>query len=233
MTDNLLKGAATLCLIAVTLTCLALTAFLAIYLKALLRSMPPPTFVGDWGMGIAQNGHGWGPEQATGEPNSPFAGDQLTAWASLTTDGQEEWLQLTYSDPVDATAVVVYETHNPGAVVKVTAIDGESETVLWEGDDPVKIENGIGVAEIPVSPSGPVKTVKLTIASPKVAGWNEIDAVGLRDKDGTLHWAATAIASSTYAEPPLGYVPPDPYAEHVKSIDERLMHLEELIKSKQ
>ena len=30
--------------------------------------------------------------------------------------------------------------------------------------------------------------------------WNEIDAVGLRDLKGAMHWASRAAASSTFAE---------------------------------
>src|SRR4051812_16997111 len=43
---------------------------------------------------------GWGPEQVTGEPDTPAAGDQTTAWASATPDGADEWLELEYAAPV-------------------------------------------------------------------------------------------------------------------------------------
>ncbi|MGH7149305.1 MAG: hypothetical protein ACREIU_01340, partial [Planctomycetota bacterium] len=33
----------------------------------------------------------WGPEQATGEPDTPGAGDHVSAWASLAPDGSGEW----------------------------------------------------------------------------------------------------------------------------------------------
>src|SRR5260370_26642972 len=47
----------------------------------------------------------------------------------------------------------------------------------------------------------PVKTnrVKIYLDSKNVPGWNEIDAVGLRDTAGETHWAVSADASSTYA----------------------------------
>jgi hypothetical protein len=38
-----------------------------------------------------------GPEQATGPPDTPRAGDISTAWASQTADGQDEWLRLHYA----------------------------------------------------------------------------------------------------------------------------------------
>lgn len=37
--------------------------------------------------------------------------------------------------------------------------------------------------------------------STKVAGWNEIDAVGMKAVNGKTPWAIKAMASSTYADP--------------------------------
>ncbi|NQT13820.1 MAG: hypothetical protein HQ582_13790 [Planctomycetes bacterium] len=61
------------------------------------------------------------PEQATGPPDTPRAGDIRTAWASASPDGQKEWLLLDYAKVVRPTAVAVHETYNPGAVYQVSA----------------------------------------------------------------------------------------------------------------
>jgi hypothetical protein len=45
-----------------------------------------------------------------------------------------------------------------------------------------------------------VDRIRIHLDSPAVAGWNEIDAVGLLDAEGTVHWAVQATASSTYAD---------------------------------
>jgi beta-lactamase regulating signal transducer with metallopeptidase domain len=142
----------------------------------------------------------WGPEQVVGEPDSLVAGDQTTAWASLTQDGQEEWLICRYESPQQPSEVVVHENYNPGAVHKITALaeDG-SETLLWEGEDPTPRDQPRGVSVIPVAPESPVQAIKVYIDSAGVPGWNEIDAVGLRDADGETAWAAGVEASSTYA----------------------------------
>jgi hypothetical protein len=42
--------------------------------------------------------------------------------------------------------------------------------------------------------------VKIYLASKDVPGWNEIDAVGLRDASQRTQWAVAAKASSTYAQ---------------------------------
>jgi hypothetical protein len=164
----------------------------------------------------------WGPEQATGEPDTNMAGDIVTAWASQTPDGQDEWLMLEYAEPVVPSAVLVHETYNPGALVRVTAfkLDGE-EVELWKGQDPTTSDSDMGVSEIPVKVDFKTSRIKLYIDSKNVPGWNEIDAVGLRDKEKKTHWAVAADASSTYA-PPYDAVMPvrvlNPFAEQEKRI---------------
>lgn len=176
---------------------------------------------------------GWGPEQATGEPDTNMAGDIVTAWASQTQDGQDEWLLLEYDQPLIPTAVLVYETFNPGALVRVTAfkLDGE-EVELWKGQDPTTPDQDMGVSEIPVKIDFKTNRVKLYIDSKNVPGWNEIDAVGLRDKDKKMHWAVAAEASSTYA-PPYGStpasVPAVNYENRIRQLEEEVKELKEVV----
>ncbi len=143
----------------------------------------------------------WGPEQATGPPDTHQAGDIQTAWASRTPDDQDEWLLLEYAAPVAAEAVLVYETYNPGALNRVTAfrLDGV-EVEVWKGADPTPRNSGKGVSEIKFRVPFKTNRVRIHLESTKVPGWNEIDAVGLRDSAGTVHWAVSADASSTYAQ---------------------------------
>jgi len=56
------------------------------------------------------------------------------------------------------------------------------------------------ISVIPRHPDFDVKRIRIYLDSPKIAGWNEIDAVGLVDVTGKTSWAASAIASSTYAD---------------------------------
>jgi hypothetical protein len=143
----------------------------------------------------------WGPEQATGEPDTPTAGDMQTAWAALQASGQDEWLMLEYAEPVVPSAVLVHETYHPGALVRVTAFNLAGEEIeLWKGKDPTAPDTDKGVSEIKCDADFKTCRVKLYIDSKAVPGWNEIDAVGLRDAGGKTHWATSAAASSTYAE---------------------------------
>lgn len=144
----------------------------------------------------------WGPEQATGAPDTwPNSGDLTTAWASATPDGQREWLELTYKEAVRPAAVLVYETYNPGAVDRITGYDANGKEVeLWSGSDPTPAGSEKGISVIPLHPDFDLTRIRVYLDSQKVAGWNEIDAVGLLDASGTTHWAAGATASSTYAD---------------------------------
>lgn len=149
---------------------------------------------------LPQPKRGWGPEQAAGSPDSG-SGDQRTAWASASQDDQPEWLVLEYAEPVAPVQIQIFENYNPGAVVKITAFDKpEAEVTLWEAAANLQPQQGFGQLSVPIETADPVKRIKLYIDSPKVAGWNEIDAVGLVDASGKLHWATAAAASSTYAE---------------------------------
>ncbi|MBI5091111.1 MAG: HEAT repeat domain-containing protein [Candidatus Hydrogenedentes bacterium] len=143
----------------------------------------------------------WGPEQATGAPDTNEAGDIVTAWASLTPDEQPEWLLLKYDVSVIPKGVKIYETYNPGAVNKVSVLGADGKEVnVWEGPDPTPTGKGKGVSEIAFTTPFKVNAVKIYLDSPRVQGWNEIDAVGLVDESGKEHWASSAEASTTFAE---------------------------------
>lgn len=174
----------------------------------------------------------WGPEQATGGPDTPGSGDLVTAWASRTQDSREEWLMLEYEDPMVPQAVEVHETFNPGAIVKVTAfrLDGE-EVTLWTGKDPTPIGAPRGESVIPLAADFKTNRVKLYLDSAGVPGWNEIDAAGLIDAGNKTHWATAAHASSTYAEPgliapPNSVDPPPAPAPVPEAVEQRLLRLE-------
>jgi hypothetical protein len=165
----------------------------------------------------------WGPEQATGEPDTKEAGDIVTAWASQTPDGRDEWLLLEYAEPIVPKEIHVHETYNPGAVARVTAfkLDGE-EVEVWKGKDP-SAGKDIGVSMLPVKIDFKTARIKLYIESTQVPGWNEIDAVGMKDGQGKMHWAVAAEASSTYAQQPQA-------ADRVTDREQRIRELEREVK---
>jgi hypothetical protein len=143
----------------------------------------------------------WGAERACGAPDTTNAGDQDTAWAMLDQDAKDEWLLLEYASPVRVTAIEVHENFNPGAIASVSIFtpDGE-ELELWRNNDVKPANEAARVLQVDIPIGFAVERVKLRFASELVPGWNEIDAVGLRDDKGKVHWASRASASSTYAD---------------------------------
>ncbi|MBC7816496.1 MAG: hypothetical protein IAG10_06385 [Planctomycetaceae bacterium] len=141
----------------------------------------------------------YSPAQVEGPPDIRQPGDNGLAWASQSQDEQREWLLCEYAVPMQIRAVMVYETYNPGALTRVTAFNAEGdEVVAWEGEDPTPAGKPRGVSVIPVKLDFAVQRIRLTIDSPAVPGWNEIDAVGVADAEGNTHWASRVEASSTY-----------------------------------
>jgi hypothetical protein len=118
-------------------------------------------------------------KQATGKPDTHVAGDQRTAWAQSEADAGEEWLELTYEVAVRPLRVRIHEACVPGAVVRVEACDAAGKWHdVWKGADPTKDAPGWFELDVDV-PGLVVKTVRVTLNTAAVAGWNEIDAVEL------------------------------------------------------
>src|ERR1043165_997248 len=139
----------------------------------------------------------YGPEQVTGEPDAS-AGDSTNAWCPAISDGQMEWLLLEYEAPGTIAAVKVYENYNRGALSAVSVVDAAGkETVAWKGADPM--QPGATVVTLTGAPTG--NRIKIYLDSVKAPGWNEIDAVGIIEPSGKVHWAINAEASSTYGDP--------------------------------
>lgn len=123
--------------------------------------------------------HDWSAREACGPPDTEGAGDKTTAWASKEADGGDEWLELTYKSAVRPTRVRIHETFNPGAVVKIEALDTDKKwRVLWSGVD--------NTAEAPAyldvqfdPPNFVTRVIRVTLDSAGFPGWNEIDAVQL------------------------------------------------------
>ncbi len=144
---------------------------------------------GQWAVGAqasstyANNGGkqaSWSPEQMIGKPNVQKYGDNGNAWASKEQDKGTEWVKLTFEKEVNATEVRIKQTYKPGAISKIELIDTKNMShVVYEGkveakDDKIQYMT----ASFEKTPYK-TKTVKITIDSKAVAGWNEIDAVQL------------------------------------------------------
>jgi hypothetical protein len=124
----------------------------------------------------------WAATQALGEPNVfPQHGDIPQAWASLGADDRPEWIEVGFDQASAISAVVVYETYNPGAIARVALIseDGaalEAPMAQTAAATPQgSVRRRFELACTPVR----VQAVRLELDSMQVLGWNEIDAIGI------------------------------------------------------
>lgn len=144
-------------------------------------------------------GPSWNAVQITGPPDTPIAGDLVTAWASKNPEMGEVWIDLEYAEAVTPEAVRVHETYNPGAVARVLALRPDGTWVLlWEGtatpgSAPHWFEPRLEGVRFATT------KVRLIVDTSRVEGWNEIDAVELVG-DGRRQWALRAQAASNYTE---------------------------------
>ncbi|MFH0894537.1 MAG: hypothetical protein V2A54_08880 [Bacteroidota bacterium] len=122
----------------------------------------------------------WSPEQMIGKPDVQKYGDNQNAWASKERDGGMEWVKLTFEKEVNATEIRIKETYNAGAISKIELIDTKNKShVVYEATAAAKDKKMQYLVATFEKTAYKTKTVKITIDSKAVEGWNEIDAVQL------------------------------------------------------
>lgn len=123
----------------------------------------------------------WAAHRVLGAPDVfPVHGDNANAWASLGADDRNEWIEVGYAQPMRISAVEVYETYNPGAVSSIELITASGERINTylaipgaRGAVANKLRADVGCTV------EPIVAVKVELASTQVAGWNELDAIGV------------------------------------------------------
>jgi hypothetical protein len=122
----------------------------------------------------------WAATQALGAPNTYASyGDIVTAWATATTDAAGEYIQVGYSPAPTGSAVYIVGTYNPDAVWKVTVSTATGDTVTYTNASPVSVGGCSYVLIVPTQTTSPITKVRVDLKSENVAGWNEIDAIGI------------------------------------------------------
>jgi hypothetical protein len=121
----------------------------------------------------------WGPQQATGAPNTTECVDDQRAWASETGNGVD-WLEVSFATAVVPTEINIHENVGPGSINKVEVKDqaGLYYTV-WTGT-PGNVAQCPRVFTVAVSGvSARVNAVRISVDQRNADYWNEIDAVEL------------------------------------------------------
>ncbi len=124
----------------------------------------------------------WAATEALGPPDVfPDHADNVHAWASLTANGQREYLTLRFPQAVRSTGVIVYETLYPGATDSIclrNEATGDWVLVWSETATPLPLVARALRVTFPLT-SFETREVRIAVNSPAVAYWNEIDAVAL------------------------------------------------------
>ena len=123
----------------------------------------------------------WAATKVLGAPDVfPGNGDNASAWASLGADDRDEWIEVGYAQPMQISAVEIYETFNPGAISAIELITADGEHIAAyqgapgaTGQTSNKLRAEVGCT------SSPIVAVRVQLASTTVPGWNELDAIGL------------------------------------------------------
>lgn len=126
---------------------------------------------------------GYSAWQATGAPNVSRYSDNPAAWTTRSGDSKTpEWLEVKFARPVYATSLRIRQSAAPGAISKLELIDADGAShEIWSGADATPYQkNTIGwlVQDIPKT-SFVVTGARITLATARVWGWNQIDAVQL------------------------------------------------------
>lgn len=166
-------------------------------LRSAIAAARPPDLTSQWAVSALASSEyratDYSATQATGAPNVGIHGDNARAWASKAADAGEEWLEVTFAEPVRAEGVRVIQSFNPGAIIRIQLADEAGPfTTVWTGPDATVYPQGaIGVLSVTFPATAqPVARVKVVLDTKAVSGWNEIDAVEL-------------IAADLPDEPPL------------------------------
>jgi hypothetical protein len=130
----------------------------------------------------------YGAVQTLGEPNVfPNYGDDTKAWSPRTENGQREYLELGYNDPIPVAGVAIFETYYPGAVDMVLVRNAATGDWLevWSGAAAAAPEEArVFLVSFPKT-AFLVDGLRIELDSPNVPGWHEIDAVAIMDSDPT------------------------------------------------
>ncbi len=125
----------------------------------------------------------WSASRVLGPPDVyPASGDNPNAWASLSADGGPEFIEVQFAEPRRLQGVTIAETYNPGAIVRIEgfAVNGQRVVLFDAGHwvqfaaQPGAIMQHFAGACSPIA----LATVRVTLSSAHVAGWNELDAIG-------------------------------------------------------
>jgi hypothetical protein len=123
----------------------------------------------------------WSASRATGAPDVEECGDDVNAWASASSTGQDS-IELTYDIPVSPTEINIYQSYSPSQIVEVDIVDLNGEAwIAWSGE-PKLVNTCPDLMSIQIELDEPLYINRVVIyidQSVLQTSYNEIDAVEL------------------------------------------------------
>jgi len=132
-------------------------------------------------MSSSSEANGWPATNIVGPSNTyPKYGDSKTNWSPFSSSGTQEFLHVKYDIPVIPTRIKVYETYNPGALVKVSGKDpSDNWVILWSGARQTNSGKAV-INELPLKKVDfLVSEILLDLNCMGQTGYYEIDAIEL------------------------------------------------------
>ncbi len=147
---------------------------------------PPDTMMVSWATSVIAystqySADAWSAQRVLGPPDVfPDYGDRKNAWASHGADDRDEFIEVGFEVDDHVSGVEVYETFNPGAIDKIELIakNGRHLDVPITGPAPNPGHSAHRVFEVRCTRER-IASVRVHLDSKAVAGWNEIDAIGV------------------------------------------------------
>ncbi len=125
------------------------------------------------------------PEKVLGEPNAqPLGQISNEAWIPAK-DGSNEFIEVRFAKSVLAQQVTVIENFNPGSITKIELIDTKGERhEVYTNKNPGPLPEAYRTLQVTFKPEK-YRTIgaRVTMNTAKVAGVNQIDAIGVANVD--------------------------------------------------
>jgi outer membrane protein OmpA-like peptidoglycan-associated protein len=140
--------------------------------------------------------------QILGKPTRyPAFGGTACAWSPATEDNAaaSEWIQVGYESPMQVQQVVIAENFNAGCVVRVDLVDeAGTQHVIYENSAPqTPSVNGRWNYIFTDRTAYKVSSVKVTLNTALLKGYEQIDAIGIADTRDSIKLGINLVKGYT------------------------------------
>jgi len=126
--------------------------------------------------------------QVLGKPNKlPAGGESACAWMPKEENNSKgEWIKVSFANPMQIRQVAIAENFNPGAVSQIFLYDekGTEYPAVYNQLNVENLNSGARIFSIylPLT-SFKVEAIKVVLNTEKIAGFNQIDAIGISNSE--------------------------------------------------